>query len=563
LGYRWEAGDTVTWIRQSHHIRFGGLAMRSHWGIRTASAAPGSFSFTGAFTNDPIVDFLPGLPSQLQRGTAIYKDHISWSGAFFVQDDWRISRNLTLNLGMRNEINGPYASKDQRGTVFRPGQQSTVVPGLPARMVAIGDAGVSPGTYRTDLNNLAPRVGMAWDPFGTGKTSVRASAGMFYGMTDPDLPTQPGSNPPRATRSILFSPAGGLSNPYLGFQNPFPYHIDTKQPLLALPQTLISTAPDFRDPTIYSWMFSVQRQIVSTIMLEPAYVGKASTGLNMGLDANPAIFIPGRSTGANINDRRIYLPGTIGPGTEATSAGHSAYHGLDITSRVRMSRGLTMTAAYTGSRSIDGFSNFADNVKSNQNPFNRKADKAVSDFDRARVLALSWVYETPRISTFMGRNPVAATVFDGWEFSGIMRLVSGAPFTVSLGTDNSLTGFGLDRPNLVGNPILSGDRSRNDYLTRWFNTAAFAAPPQGSFGNAGRNILRGPGSANVDIGLFKNFLFGRERLGRLQFRAELFNVLNRTNFNNPNSALNAGANFGRITGAGSPRIAQFGLKYLF
>ena len=333
--------------------------------------------------------------------------------------------------------------------------------------------------------------------------------------------------------------------------------------MLALPQTLLSTAPDFHDPTIYSWMFSVQRQIVSTLMVEAAYVGKASTGLNMGLDANPAIFVPGRSTSANINDRRIYSPGIIGPVTEATSAAHSTYHGLDITSRVRMSRGLTMTAAYTWSRSIDGFSNFADNVKANQNPFNRAADKAVSDFNRAHVLALSWVYETPKLSTFMGKNPVAAAALDGWEFSGISRLVTGAPVSVTMGTDNSLTGIGLDRPNLVGNPALSSGRSHNEQLTRWFNTAAFAAPPQGSFGNAGRNLLRGPGTASVDIGLFKNFALGRELLGRVQLRAELFNVLNRVNFNNPNGALNAGANFGRITSAGSPRIAQFGLKYLF
>ena len=563
LGYRWELGDTVTWIRGQHNIRIGGNTMRSHWGIRTASAAPGSFSFTGAVTNDPMLDFMLGAPSQLQRGTAIYKDHVSWSGAIFAQDDWRVSRHLTLNLGLRYEIDGPYASKDKRGTVFRPGQQSTVVPGLPPGMLAIGDNGVPPGTYRTDLNNVGPRIGLAWDPFGNGKTSIRASGGLFFGMSDPDLTTQPGSNPPWATRSILFTPPGGLTNPYLGFQNPFPYHIDPQHPLLALPQTLISTAPDFRDPTIYSWMFSVQRQILANWMIEAAYVGKASEGLNMGLDANPAIYIPGRSTAANVNDRRIYEPGIIGPVTEAASAGHATYHGLDVTSRLRMTQGLTMTVAYTWSRSIDSFSNFADNAKANQDPFNRRADRGVSDFDRMHVYAMSWVYDTPKVSTCLGKSRIAATAIDGWEFSGITRLVSGAPFNVTIGTDNSLTGVGLDRPNLVGDPAFAGSRTRSDQVAHWFNAAAFRAPPVGSYGSAGRNILRGPGSATADIGMFKNFTPGRERLGRLQFRAEVFNALNRVNLSNPTASLNAGANFGRITSAGSPRIVQFGLKYLF
>jgi hypothetical protein len=563
LGYRWEFGDTCTWIHNSHNVKFGGLGMRSHWGIRTASAAPGSFSFTGAITNDALTDFLLGLPSQLQRGAAIYKDHVSWSGAWFVQDDWRVTRTLTLNLGYRYEINGPFASKDARGTVFRPGQRSTVVPGLPEGMLAIGDPGVPGGIFRTDRNNLAPRIGLAWDPFGSGKTAVRANGGLFYGMSDPDLTTQPGSNPPWATRSILFSPPGGLTNPYLGFQNPFPYHIDPRNPVLAPPQTLISTAADFRDPTIYSWMFSAQRQLIADVMVEAAYVGKSSTGLNMGLEANPAIFVPGRSTAANINDRRIYYAGRIGPVTESAAAGHSTYHGLDVSGRMRNRHGLSLTAAYTWSKSIDGFSNFAHNVRGNQNPFDRRADKGVSDFDRTHVLSLSWVYDTPKVSPMMGNSRVAATIVDGWEFSGIARMVSGAPFSVTMGTDNSLTGVNLDRPNLTGEPAFSSDRPRSEQVARWFNTAAFTAPPLGSYGNAGRNILRGPGTANVDLGLFKTFRLGSERAGRLQFRAELFNVLNRVNFSNPNAALNAGANFGRITVAGAPRIAQFGLKYLF
>jgi hypothetical protein len=164
----------------------------------------------------------------------------------------------------------------------------------------------------------------------------------------------------------------------------------------------------------------------------------------------------------------------------------------------------------------------------------------------------------------LGNSRVVGVFADGWEFSGISRVSSGAPYTVSLGYDNTLTGGGLDRPNVVGSLSVPGDRTRAQQIAQWFNPAAFVAPPTGVFGNAGRNIAVGPGSANVDIGLFKSFTNPKgDRWGRLQFRAEIFNVLNQVNLGQPTTTLNAGANFGRITSAGSPRIVQFGLKYLF
>ena len=554
--------DTVTFVRGRHELRFGGDILRSHWGIRSFFQAPGVFTFSGASTRDPMVDFMLGLPAQVQRGSGIYKDHVSWSRAVFVQDEWKVLPRLSLSLGLRYEVNEPYASKDARGTVFRPGQQSTLVPLLPLGMVVIGDEGVPKGTFKTDTNNFGPRIGLAWDPFGSGKTSIRASGGIFYTQSPPDLTTQPGSNPPFATRDTLFSPPGGLSNPYLGFTQPFPYVPNLQNPSLALPQTILSIAGDYRDATVYSWMMSVQRQIINNWMFEAAYVGKASVGLETTVNANPAVFIPGQSTAANINARRIYLPGVIGDVRETSALAHASYHGLDLTSRVRGSR-LTMTNTYTWSKSIDEMSGFAANSLIYQNPFDRRAEKGRSDFDRTHVFATSLVYEAPNVSRFLGGHAAIAVVTDGWQISALTRAVSGPPFNIGLGFDNSLTGINLDRPNVVGDMDLPDDRTRSEKIARWFNPAAFAAARQGSFGNAGRNIGRGPGSLNTDLGIAKNFRLPNERWGYFQFRGELFNAANRVNLGTPNSTLNSGANFGRITSAGSARVAQFGIKYLF
>jgi hypothetical protein len=564
LGYRDQFTDSVTWVHGAHSVRFGGEVMRMHWGIRTYSAAPGIFSFTGTFTNDPLADFLLGLPAQVQRGAHVFKDAVTWSHAEYVQDDWKVNRRLTVNFGLRYEIEPPFALKGGRNTVFRYGQKSQLVPGLPEGMVVVGDPGVPASVVDTDLHKLGSRVGLAWDPAGNGKTSVRASSGIFYGRSSPDLSTQTGSNPPWAAGSTLFAPAGGFTNPYLGQPQPFPYIIDTQHPLLALPQALNSTEPDYVDPRIYSWTLSVQRQIRSSWMLETAYVGKASEKLNESLAGNPAIYVPGQSTAANVNNRRIYYPGILGAVQDAASSGHATYHGLDVTSRTRLQRGLTMIASYTWSKSIDADSGNAVPTRTNQDPFNRRAEKAPSDFDRRHVFTVSWAYNKPKLSTYLGNSKVVGVFTDGWEFSGLSRISSSAPYTVSLGYDNTLTGGGLDRPNVVGNLSVPGDRSRADQIAHWFNPAAFVAPPTGVFGNAGRNFAYGPGSANVDVGLFKSFTNPKgDRWGRLQFRAEIFNVLNQVNLWQPTTTLNAGANFGRITSAGSPRIVQFGLKYLF
>jgi len=276
------------------------------------------------------------------------------------------------------------------------------------------------------------------------------------------------------------------------------------------------------------------------------------------------------STLANTNSRRVvnqsFLPGTpFGSIGSGGSGGSSNYNSLQAQVRTNNWHGLSALGSYTWSKAID-MNSFLITTGTiggfGQNPFNTRADRAASDYNRTHILSASVVYDTPSVTkAFQTNNPIAKGIADNWEVSSIISLGSGYPFTVTTGTDNSRTGQNQDRPNIVGNPYLSTSRPRAQVIQQYFNPAAFVPNPIGTFGNAGRNILVGPGSATVDFGLYKNFPLGEARL--LQFRFEFFNFLNRANFGGPVSVLSAGPTVGRITTSGPGRIIQFGAKISF
>ncbi len=236
------------------------------------------------------------------------------------------------------------------------------------------------------------------------------------------------------------------------------------------------------------------------------------------------------------------------------SVGNSSYNGLQASASKRFHHGLTILANYTWSKSIDEGSN---DGSAPSNPFNIRNDRAVSDFDVAHRFIASFVWQLPGAGI---HNAFARGVAGGWELNGIVTLQSGLPFSVTSGVDNSQSGVNADRANLVGDPYLNGSRPEAQVLHEYFNTAAFTLNPVGTFGNAGRNILFGPGMENIDFGLLKNFAV-RERY-KVQFRAEAFNLFNHPNFNNPAASFSS-SNFGIITSAGAPRVIQLALKAMF
>jgi hypothetical protein len=278
----------------------------------------------------------------------------------------------------------------------------------------------------------------------------------------------------------------------------------------------------------------------------------------------------------NVNNRRIlnlanppaagaaFVYGAVSIGK---SGSNSNYNALQVEVRKSLSHGLNFLGSYTFSKAIDDATVFLQNGLATdvpQNPLDLKGSRGLAGFNQSNRLVASVVYNTPSLARPLGigANRVASRLLDHWDLGSIVTLVSGLPFNVVTGVDNSRTGYGSDRPNLIGDPNLDTGRAKNQVINQYFNTAAFAANAIGTFGNFGRNVLVGPGTANIDFTVNKEFPVS-ERFGRLQLRFEFFNLFNHADFSNPGASLAAPGTFGKITAAGPGRIIQFGAKYIF
>ena len=301
---------------------------------------------------------------------------------------------------------------------------------------------------------------------------------------------------------------------------------------------------------------------MSTNWLERASnMGSHGVNLMSLTEINPARFIPGQSTLANINQRRIYAP-DFASVQSLSSDGDSHYNAVAFSVERRFQNDYTLTASYTFGKSMDYQSNIVAHGQGNYtNPFNKQYDYALSDFDTRHRFVSSIIWQLPMLKD---SPAVIRQVAGGWQLNSIISMQSGNPFSVLAGSDASLDGVGGDRPDLIGDPKLSSDRSKGERVARYFNTSAFQAPVAGTFGSVGRNTIIGPGFASVDFSVLKNFglpWFVGEG-ANLQFRAEFYNLFNRTNLNNPNTNFLL-STFGRITSAGEPRIMQLALRLTF
>jgi outer membrane receptor protein involved in Fe transport len=547
----------ITYSRGAHLLKIGGEYRFTKSDRVTANQVDPQFTFNGQITGNPFADFLMGRPFNMTQGSVRVNRIRSQAYNLYFQDEWRVHRDLSFTLGLRYEPFNPYYSADDELTVFRPGRQSTMFPSAPAGLLYVGDEGVPRGGADADLNNLAPRVSFAWSPFGSRKTSIRAAYGIFYDVLGFHRMSHFVNSPPYSLQVTVNTPQS-LSDPYGGQENPFPYAPPSTSKERAAyqffrPVTVgLSVNPDQAAPYVQQWNLNVQRELARDYMLTVAYVGTKGTRLPIRNELNPAVFRPGATAG-NTNARRIYAPNYASI-IDYQTVINSTYNALQTTLNKRLSNGFTLLASYTFSKSIDGGSLEADNFNG-QNPLNLAADKGLSDFDIRQRFVASFLYEVPGPKSGWGR-----WVLGGWQTNGIFSAQTGSPFTVVSGQDRALAGTGAQRADLVGIPHLEGSRSRSEQTAMYFDPSAFALPALGTYGNAGRNQMIGPGRWNLDLALFKGFTI-REDM-KVNFRWEMFNALNHANMNNPRNNISA-ANAGRIDSTSDPRIMQFGLRLAF
>jgi outer membrane receptor protein involved in Fe transport len=549
----WQLSDSVTWTKDHHSIKAGFELLKLRYLNRSGFNTMGSFTFSGTFTSNPAADFALGKAETMVVASP-YLDQggLDTAAYFFVQDDWRVNRRLTLNLGLRYELPLPWVHPHDEWGTLHPGQQSTVIPAAPVGMVFAGDSGVPRGMIQIDKNNLAPRLGFAWDPLGSGRTSVRGAYGIFYETINADI-IQNTSQPFNYTFTIQapFS----LTDPLRGQAQP-PLFVNFKNPAFVGTQQIFYADPGLRTPYVQQFNLNVQHQVVKDFTVQVGYVGKLGRKLLMGYSPNPAIYTP-TATAGNVDQRRLLQP--YGNNSEISSRANSNYNGLQVQLNKRFSRGFSMQGAYTFSRSLDIASGFSLGAVV-PNVFNLRTQYSLSDFQAKHIGSFSWLWELPRVQR---NNALVRGVINGWQLNGLVSARTGLPLNILLGSDRALSGTPSQRPDVIKNPVLSTDRPRGDRILQWFDRAAFALPGIGTYGNTGRNALIGPNSVNTNLALYKNFRLPLRDGMHLQFRSEFFNALNAVNLNNPNSTLSAGANMGRITGAADARVIQFALKLVF
>ncbi len=566
LRQEFQYSDILRWSTKKHQISFGGEygnAIGDNAGNYLAGGRPG-FSNDAGFTGYAPADFFIGQISYWRQGLGEFKNtRIKRMGLFF-EDAYRATSRLTLNLGLRWEPFFPYTDALGKLSVWAPGEQSKRFPNAPAGVLYPGDPGLPDGGYGTRWKNFAPRLGFALDLTGDGKTSLRGGYGIFYDAPNSIATNSSANQGPFGTQvTVNGNGANSLLDPFAGFPggNPFTavgqsaVGTDALNPganvVFVRPHEAFVYSKDMRNAYSQSWNLTIERDVVADFIVRASYAGSKGTALVSGRDINAPFPNALASTSTTAARRPLYP--NFGRITLIEGVGNSQFNALQLTAEKRFSRGFTVNANYMWSKSMDnnqGSSNKG-NGTSVTNPLNQAFDRGPSDFDKTHVFNFSSLWDLP----VKFDNYFTNLLLGGWSLSTIAAVQSGSPFTIFSGTDSARTGQDGQRADLIGNPYVSGGTSSR--LTGWLNAAAFTDGALGTYGNLGRNPFRGPGFANVDLGLHKRFPI--TETVSAEFRFEAFNVFNRANFANPDNDLSS-SYFLQITEARDPRILQFAVR---
>jgi hypothetical protein len=658
--------DNLTWVKGSHTMKFGADVRRARFDQTLYYSVSGQYTINSSTNNsvqynDNYAGYLLGLADTYIQGSA-QRENVRNTGVYlFAQDSWKINPSLTLNYGLRWELDTPLTDTLHHVQSFRPGQNSTVYPcqlspasisyfqsnygianpdcnntgTLPTGLVVPGDKGIPNGMTQTYYKAFAPRIGIAYSPNftsgalgklfgGNGKTSIRAGWGMFYNPMEQLVLEQFGAEPPFGGSTSLPSTflntpfvgqAGTISpNPFTGILNPKPgtaQDWSTFRPMLLYGDF----QPKMRTQYTAQYNFTVQRELARDVVLQLGYVGSQGHRLLASHDINPGnpqtcldintyagagtcgpfledgpfdvvvpsgqpFHLPNGSvvTGA-AGGTPVHLVGTrpysspncvqtgpnIGSGcpvdgvpvfteifAEDTIAA-SAYNSFQASLEKRFSHGLQLQAAYTFSKSLDWASTFEETV----NPFNFKASRALSLFNSKQRFVINYVWDLP----VRKYNGFAGKVLDDWQFSGIIQFQSGFPIRLQTQNDNELINslffLGADAPQLSGQLQILNPKKNGGY---YLNPSQFSDPMLGQFSTTPRSICCGPGENQWDITLSKRIALSESKY--FQFRADVFNLFNKTEFVNPDGNF-SDTTFGLVQQARDPRLVQFALKFYF
>lgn len=552
--------DTAYLTRGRHQLKFGGAYDYYHYQETGGLQDNGIFTFTGASTGNALADFLQGNANSLVQTTAVIHRSHNDDPSLFAQDDWHIKPRLTLNLGIRWELFGPFKGDKNLGT-FNPNVQSTVFPTAPLGLLYQGDAGVPTGVYHTKWDKFSPRLGFAYDVFGNGTTSLRGGFGIFYFFGQETYTGNLQQEP--YNLKVTTNKTPNLVNPYGVGADPFPFVFNPSDPQWVSGAAFNSAPPNGGTvPYVDEYNLTLERQLTNNTTLHIAYVGNFGRHQLISHDVNQPTPVYGASTTtAAINSRRPYEPlasFTFGAIDDDDTASNLNYNGLQTTLSSRIRSGLTLSANYVWSKGM------AYETSAIPDGRDLKLDYGPSTNDIRNSFSATATYRLPDFKRFglLGRE-----VLSGWQLNGLAQLRSGLNFTVLSGIDTDSDGVINDFANVVGNPY-TGARSRAAKISQYLNVASFAVPTT-PFGNQVPNTINGPAFFNSDISAFKNIPLYRET--ELQFRAETYNTFNNVNLTMGNSTVNLqtliqdqGTGVNQINGAdGNPREMQFALKLLF
>ncbi len=546
--------DSVHWIKGVHAFAFGGDFLRMKVDLINSYRQAGRFRFRGSgYSGDARSDFLIGTVERFIQGGGEYAARRGNLGSLFAQDNFRVSRQLNLNLGIRWDPFLPYTDKLGRTECFLAGKQSQRFPKAPAGYLFAGDPGCPDGGSKNAWAQFSPRFGFAYNVSGNSRTIIRGGFGIFYQPPFVEAYNNMVDSAPFSPQIFRYGVPFG--NPYAGSRNPFPAEYAPAPPARDIefqtPVVGVSYASDWKPSQVLSWNLTVERQLRSDVLVRAGYVASKGTHLGYNTDINAPKYFPGAAD-IDLAKRRPYQGFDLI--TQNISGGNSIYHSMQLSADKRFSKGFTVGANYTWGRSLDTASFLTDLDGINViNPFNVRAYRGLSDFSLAHRIVTNYLWRLP--------SPTGSLrhLLGGWETSGIWNWQHGFPINISSGEDTSLTAIGNDQADVAGTPSYTSG-SRGDRIQKWFTTSVFRTAKEGTFGNVGRNTLYGPGIFNIDFSAHKNIPI-TERL-RLQYRAEFFNVLNHPILGNPGTTVTSGS-FGRITSAGAPRVIQMALKLNF